>query len=253
MSLLPKLLLVSALVAGRIGSFAQSTTGEIQDTTYTITSREVKDFDKIHLQGPFNLYISQGTSESLKMDAPNEILSRMVAEVDGHTLNIHNKHDNWSQGYNSWYSDKSWWHKHKRITVYVTVKNLERLHVSGSGNVYFTGGITAESLRLRTAGSAKVDGKVDVKKLYGRMSGSGNIKLAGSAASSRIRISGSGNFSAREMVTIRSKVHVSGSGHAEVNASEEVHADVRGSAHVSYTGTAKVSSSKSGSGGVSKL
>ncbi len=252
MSLLPKLLLASALAAGSICGFAQSSP-QIQDTTYTITTRDVQGFDKIHLQGPFNLYISQGTTESLKMDAPNEILSRMVVEVNGHTLNIHNKHDNWGQGYNSWYSDKSWWHNHKRITVYITVKNLERLHVSGSGNVYFTGGITAESLRLRTAGSAKVDGKVDVKKLYSRMSGSGNIKLAGSAGSLRVRMSGSGNFSAREMATVNSHVHVSGSGHAEVNVSDDLRASVRGSAHVGYTGTAKISSSKSGSGVVSKL
>jgi len=49
-------------------------------------------------------------------------------------------------------------------------------------------------------------------------------------------------------------VHVSGSGKAQVNASDKVDAAVRGSGDVNYTGAAKiVNSSKSGSGVINRF
>jgi hypothetical protein len=252
MKLISKLLLSAAfLVAGKAG-FAQSP-GEIHEATYTITTRNLQGFSSIRLQGPFNVYIRQGNEESVKLDAPEEILGRIITEVYGGELNIHNAHDYWGDGFKSWYGQKSWWSTHKRVSVYITVKNLERLSVSGSGGVFFSGGLTAASLHLRLVGSGKMEGKVDVKKLLATMSGSGHITLAGTAGSSTVHISGSGNFAGRDLVTVSSAVHVSGSGHAEVNATENIDAALSGSAHVSYTGTAKLSTSKSGSGGVSRL
>jgi len=253
MSSLTKLLSAAALFVISNNSVAQSS-AEIKDTTYAISSRPAEGFNSIRLQGPFNVYITQGSAESLRLDAPNEILSSIVTEVNSSVLKVHNKHDYWFHAATNWYGEKSWWQTHKRVSVYITVKNLRGISVSGSGTVYFNNGISADYLRLRVVGSGKMEGKVDAKTLRGRMSGSGHIKLAGNAGSSTVRISGSGNFSARDMVTLTSAVHVSGSGHAEVNATDELSAQVRGSAHVGYTGAPKtVSSSKSGSGVVSRL
>ena len=176
-------------------------------------------------------------------------MDRIITEVSGGVLKIHNKHDNWGWGYNSWWSEKGMWHNHKKIAVYITVKDLNSIKVSGSGDVTLKEGITANSLKLMVRGSGNIEGKIDVKTLESRISGSGSVKLWGSAESSTVRIAGSGNFTARNLVTQNSAVRVSGSGHAEINANDKVDATVHGSADVSYTGTAKIiNSAKSGSG-----
>jgi len=248
------LLLSAALLMGGTTAFARRQ-GVVKADSVSVTARAVSGFDAIHIQGPFDVYISQGTSESLKLEAPEEILPRIITEVHGGTLEIRNKHDNWGTGEKSWYSEKSWWRRHKeKIKVYVTVKYLNSIKLSGSGGAFFNEGITANSLKLRVRGSGSIQGKVAVKQLQSFISGSGNIKLSGTAQSSAIRMTGSGNFNAPELVTTNSAVKVSGSGGARINASDRVDAAISGSGEVSYTGTAKtINSTKSGSGSISRF
>jgi len=77
------------------------------------------------------------------------------------------------------------------------------------------------------------------------------MKLSGKADDCTINISGSGDYTARDLVTINTAIHVSGSGDASVNASQKIDASVSGSGDIRYTGAAtQVSISKHGSGGV---
>jgi len=248
------LLIAAAFSTGFPSVFATTHTTVKTDSTIT-TTRSVSGFDGLHVQGSFEVYVTQGTTESVKFDAPEEITPRIVTEVHGNTLDIHNKHDNWGWGEKSWYSDKSWWHKHNvKIKVYVTVKELNNIKLSGSGRVSFKEGIAANTMKLTVRGSGNIDGKLAVKKLQSAISGSGNIKLSGNAETSTVKMTGSGNFDASELVTSNSAVKVSGSGGARVNANERVDAAISGSGGVSYTGTAKVvNSTKSGSGNISRF
>lgn len=218
------------------------------------TDRHLSGFSKLKIAGPFDVYITQGGTESVRIEATPDVKDRIMAEVDGSTLKIRQKHDNWGKGPNSWYSEKSVWHNHKKIMVYITAKELTGISISGSGHITFNDGITTNDLKLRVRGSGLLQGKIDVKKLKSKISGSGQMKLNGIAENSAVQISGSGNFTAKALMTEKSAIRVSGSGHAEVNASNQVDAVAHGSAAINYTGTAKiVNSSKSGSGEITRF
>jgi len=247
-----KILLVVALLAGGNYAFAAPQTIEKTDSLQTV-ERPVSSFNGIKIAGPFIVHITQGSTESLKFEAPAEIISRIVTDVSGHTLKIHNAHDNWSTGEKSWYSEKSWWRHHKKIVVYVTAKNLNSISISGSGNVILENGVTSDALKLRVRGSGDMLGKIEVKTLKSSISGSGHIRISGTAGNSTVKVTGSGNFEAPELVTSNSAIHVSGSGGVKVNASDKIDAAISGSGGVSYTGTAKVSTRKSGSGSISRF
>lgn len=103
------------------------------------------------------------------------------------------------------------------------------------------------------ASMGHVEGNVTAIALKTKVSGSGNVDLTGSAKRSTVRIFGSGQFSGLGLVTTDAAVHISGSGHAGVNASNQVDAALHGSAGLTYTGTANIHTRKSGSAGVSKL
>jgi putative autotransporter adhesin-like protein len=80
------------------------------------------------------------------------------------------------------------------------------------------------------------------------------MKLSGSAESSTVRVVGSGDYTARNLLTVSCAVRVSGSGDAEINASDKVDAAVNGSGDVRYTGAAKnINSRKSGSGDITRF
>jgi hypothetical protein len=245
------------IVPGKEQHMRQILTTLVVLTTVTgfgqTTTRRVSDFHSIKIQGPFDVYITQGDSESVTLNAPEEILSRMVTAVEGGVLKVHPRHDNWSQGPKSWYGDKSWWHTHPRISVYITTKSLRRLVSSGSTAIQFKEGINTDHLKIVVRGSGHVEGKVSAMALKTKVSGSGHVALAGTAKKASIRIFGSGEFSGKDLATTDAAVHISGSGHAAVNASNQVNAALHGSAGISYTGTDNIHTRKSGSGSVSKL
>ncbi|MBS1531027.1 MAG: DUF2807 domain-containing protein, partial [Bacteroidetes bacterium] len=211
--------------------------------------------DKLKIAGPVDIHIVQGTTESVKVMAPPEVINRVLVEVDGGVLKIRNKHDNWGQGEDSWYGDKSVWQKkHYRITAYVTVVALKSITISGSGSAKFGEGVKADHFSLTLRGSGSAEGKIEARSLVTIISGSGNVKLTGTAGTSRLKVSGSGVFTATDLITSNSNVHVSGSGDARVNASESLTAGVSGSGNVNYTGTAKsITRTTSGSGSISRF
>ncbi len=241
------LLIVFVLASGR-------TVFAAPDSLSTIEPH-VSNFNKLKIAGPVDIQIVQGTTESLKITAPAEVIDRITVEVTGGVLKIHNKHDNWGKSELSWYGDKSVWQKkHYRITAYLTVNELKSISISGSGTVKFADGIKADHLNLRLRGSGNMGGKIDTKSLVTTISGSGKIKLSGDANNSRLKVSGSGVFAAPELVTSNSNVHVSGSGDAKINANESITAGISGSGSVNYTGAVKnISTTKSGSGNISRF
>ena len=138
---------------------------------------------------------------------------------------------------------------HKKIAVYITVKDIRSIVLSGSGDFYFKDGLNSNKLEIACSGSGDVIGNINVKILNVSQSGSGDVKVSGKAETSTVSVTGSGDFSGRSLVTINSMIRLSGSGDASVNATQKLDAHVSGSGDISYTGGAKqVSSSSSGSG-----
>jgi len=241
------------LLTGYNAALAQTNSIAKADTS-ALTNLHLSGFSGIKIGGPFDVHITQGSEESVTMQVPEDVKNRITTEVVGGVLKIRKTHDNWGQGEKSWYSDKSVWRNHKKIIVYITAKSLNFISMSGSGHITFAEGVNAESLKLRVRGSGVLQGKIAVKVLKSSISGSGKIELSGNASSSTTRISGSGEFAARGLLTANSAVRVSGSGHAEINASDKVDAVLHGSANVNYTGDAKiVNTSKSGSAEVRRF
>lgn len=233
MKALTKILFALILFAGVNSAFAET------------EDRHLTGFKGVDVQGSFDVYITQGANESVKVEAPGDIIERVKTEVEGGVLKIYNKGNSSDWNFNPFGS-------HKKVLIYVVAKDLNTVTVSGSGDVYFKNGITTPSLKLRVSGSGDLSGKVQVKDLEASVSGSGDMRLTGSAASANVRVSGSGDFRGGDLSTISTAVRVSGSGDASVNASTKVDASVSGSGDVHYSGNPKsVSKSKSGSGDIS--
>jgi len=223
-------LFAAMLVLGISNAFAQKT-----------EDRHLSGFNAISVGGSYDVYVTQGSTESVKVVAPEDEMEHIVTEVQNGVLKIYNRKDDWNWS----------WGGHKKEMVYVTIKEVNAIGVSGSGDVFFKDGISSPSLKLRVSGSGDVTGKLDVKTLESHISGSGDMKLSGKADDCTINISGSGDYTARDLVTINTAIHVSGSGDASVNASQKIDASVSGSGDIKYTGSAtQVSISKHGSGSV---
>jgi len=246
MSSFTKILLAAMLVTGGGYYTIAKPHPSVKVTPSETQDRHLAGFNGVSVSGSFDVYITQGTAESVKVEAPSDVIAHIITEVNGGVLKIYNKNNTWH-----W---EGFWGNHKKIAIYIVAKDLNSIGISGSGDVYFKEGITTNSLKLRINGSGDMLGKVDVKTLESSISGSGDMKLSGRAETSTVSVVGSGDFTARNLETLSSAVRVTGSGDAEINASDKVDAAIHGSGDIRYTGAAKsVYSSKSGSGDVTRF
>ena len=234
MKALKKLILAAVMVVASASVFAKNNTED----------RHLTGFNAVNVAGSFDVYITQGSSESVKVDAPADIIGRIVTEVEGGTLKIYTKRDD----NNSWS-----WHD-KKVVIYVALKDVNAITLAGSGDIFFKEGLKATSLKLKLSGSGDITGKLNVKNLDSSIAGSGDITISGSADTSTVSVVGSGDFTAQGMTTGSTRVSVAGSGDARVNVSDKLDASVVGSGDVHYTGSPKsINTSKAGSGSVTRM
>ncbi len=244
MKTLSRILLATTLIAGTTQTFAKPAP-TVNISRYEVQDRHLSGFSAVAVSGSFDVYITQGSTESVKVEANGNEIDKIITEVKDGVLKIYNKS---SSGFTwNWNSDS------KRV-VRIVAKDLKSIGMSGSGDIYFKEGFRTQALKVSTSGSGDIEGKVDVKNLESVSTGSGDIKLTGRADVSNIRISGSGDFSGKNLVTISTTIRISGSGDATVNATEKIDASTSGSGDVRYTGGARnVNSNTSGSGDLIKF
>jgi hypothetical protein len=237
-----KLIIVAALVASSGASFAKPVK-PAHVRFADIEDRKVSDFKGISISGSYNYYIKQGSTNAVRVEAPAGLLPYIVTEVKGGVLNVSTKnHTSLSHLFNS-----------EKIAVYITAKDINSIHFSGSGDVYFKEGINSTDMRISMSGSGDLSGKITATSVECSLTGSGDLRISGRAENAKIKLVGSGDLSARELQTVNSYVELVGSGDASVNATGSLNAKLSGSGDINYSGNPKsISKSKSGSGGISR-
>jgi len=216
--------------------------------TFTVFAQKEKrnhsDFDGVSLAYPAKLIITQGNSFSVELEGDRDDLEEIRTEVRGSTLVI--KHDReWS-----WFSRRDI----SDVTIHVTMKDVRKISVSGSGKAESDGKLIARDLDLDVSGSGKIDLNTDAEDVTIDISGSGTVVLEGKGDDGDIEISGSGTLYAEDFSTHTFQIEISGSGKCEVNVSQTLDADISGSGSVYYKGNPeKVRSNISGSGRVRRI
>lgn len=242
MKALFKIFLLLLLATGPGYTFAKPVPVTTTTPNETV-DRHLSGFSAVNVAGSFDVYITQGSTESVKVEAPSDVIDRILTEVNNGVLKIYNKHDTFNWG--------NWWNSHKKIAVYVVAKDLNAINLTGSGDVSFKEGFTTNSLKLRISGSGDMTGKIEVKTLECSVSGSGDMRLTGRAGSNTVSMVGSGDYTARNLITASTAIRLTGSGDAYIHATEKVDAALHGSGDIHCSGSPKnVSKSKSGSGDI---
>ena len=181
-------------------------------------SRNVRDFEEVELRGVGDLSIEQTGSESLTVEAEEDVIPKVTTKVVNDRLIIG--------------SEFNTMHTTVPITYRLTVKDLSALEVLGSANV--------------EAKSIKTD------SLEVTISGAGNVRMDGKSDEQEINISGSGIYQAKDLQSKEVKINVAGAGSAIVNVSEELDAEISGVGSVEYIGDPTVKQDVNGAGQVGK-
>nr|QNO43670.1 hypothetical protein FICJDHNH_00010 [Methanosarcinales archaeon ANME-2c ERB4]QNO43975.1 hypothetical protein AECFJODE_00028 [Methanosarcinales archaeon ANME-2c ERB4]QNO50627.1 hypothetical protein JEJMEHHC_00008 [Methanosarcinales archaeon ANME-2c ERB4] len=228
------LLFATLFACGCIGPYSDCITGSGNVVSEEFT---VDEFHSVGFGIPGNVYITQGTPQSLMIEAEDNVLEVLTAKVENGRLTI---------------SSDRCFRNIKPINVYVSMNEVRDLSNSGSGDIIGQSEINSDTLKLSISGSGSSDLTMNVEELNTVISGSGKSNLKGTAKVHNSVIRGSGDINAFDLSTERTDITISGSGNAQVDASRELDVSIFGSGNVYYTGDAALNQTVSGSGIVVK-
>lgn len=201
-------------------------------------ARTVGAFSKLRVEGPFDVRVNQAGSEGLKVSADDNIEPLIESRIDGDTLVLRIQE---RSGYST---------RHAPV-VWLDVKQLQALQISGSGDVSMER-LKGESFSVSLSGSGDLRiGLLEVKQLTAHLSGSGDLQVAGRAEQQTWSLTGSGDVDARSLIGAAAKAQLSGSGDLGLGVVDTLDVSLSGSGDLSYAGRPKLTQRVSGSGEVS--
>ena len=169
----------------------------------------VQPFDQLEASGVFNVVLTQGAKESVKIEAEDNLQPLFEVKNDGGKLMVDMKKD-------------SHFNSKKKMTVYITFKNLKSMDLKMVGNVSSEGNLNFGDLSLANKSVGSVDLALNAQRLDIKNKSIGNLKLSGKANNAVIRSNSVGAIKASELLVQTMDIDNDGVGSAEVNAVKEL-------------------------------
>ena len=217
----------------------------------------LNSFHSITINSSMDVKLKQGATQSVVAEGNSNIIERIKTEVSNGTWKADLMKGNYS---------------FKKLIVHITIPNLEKLKISGSGDIMvdhfetdnlgiyingsgdiaFNNGLHIDrELDIAVSGSGDIMVKdLNVQSTNCRISGSGDIHLTGKSENAQYRIAGTGDVDAMNLMTSNADININGSGDVHLHASNQLDVSVNGSGDVYYKGNANVKSSINGSGDI---
>jgi len=205
-------------------------------------TRKASNFDSIEVSYPAQVFVSQGSSESVKIEAEDNVLPGLKTEVRDDTLKIY------YQAQNDKHVNPT-----KTVKITIVVKELKDINFESAGELTLDG-IEADDLNVSVSGAGNLElNDITAHNLSVDLSGAGSMTASGKSDDLRITISGFGSYEGKDMHSKTADVDLSGAGSATLWVDEELDAQISGAGSINYYGTASVSKSISGIGGVTHV
>ena len=193
-------------------------------------TREVSSFSEIRLDGAGRLFITQGTDESLEIEAEDNIIGELTSEVQGDTLVLG-------------YQDKPWATTvipTNGITYTLTVVDLTGITFNGAGDLELSS-LDTSSLAVEINGAGQMDiDALRADNLSVLIAGTGTISVGGQVSSQDVIIDGAGNYQAGDLETVSTSIEINGIGNGTVWATDSLEINIDGGGTLNYYGTPSV-------------
>ncbi len=183
-------------------------------------------FNAIKVSGGIDIYISQSDAEAVAVSATEQKYRDDIKTViENGTLRVY------FDSKLSWNKDK------KKLKVYISFKNLERLEASGACDVHVAGTIEVPSLSLSMSGASDFKGAVNVTRLMMESSGASDTKISGTATNATIQSSGASDVKGYDLVTENCTAKATGASDINITVNKELNVHASGASDVFYRGS----------------
>ncbi|HMI05265.1 MAG TPA: head GIN domain-containing protein [Pedobacter sp.] len=203
----------------------------------------ITNFTEVSVSSGIDLYLTQSSSENIRVNAHPDLLKNVVVEKKGNNLSIRYK-DNISWGR---------LFKGQSIKVYVNYKTLQAISASGGSDVYSQNTLKTDKLSISASGGSDIDLNVIAKDIQIQTSGGSDVNIKGNATNMEASSSGGSDIDALGFVVENARVTASGGSDTSVHVTKALDVTASGGSDVNYKGNPAVKKSSGKSGEVNKI
>ncbi len=197
--------------------------------------RKISNVESVSIGAGMNLFITQGSTEELRIEAEDNLISHLVTEVKNGRLSI--RFNNVIFGVTN----------KEPINIFLTIKDLKEIDAS-SGASITSEGISTDNLSIDLSSGAIGEIIVDVNNLDIEISSGAQIEISGNTDYQEVSLSSAGNYEAKDLESRTAVMDLSGGARAVINVSEKLDADVSSGASLKYIGLPQIISNISSGG-----
>jgi Putative auto-transporter adhesin, head GIN domain len=187
------------------------------------------NFNAIKISGGMDLYLSQSDNEAIAVSASEERFKEGIkTNIENNVLNIY------------YDGEKKWNSQKKKLRVYVSFKNLEKLNASGACDIVVSGSIAVSALSMQLSGACDFKGMVKVNTLKLNLSGASDVKISGTANTVDIESNGASDVKGYDLVTDFCNAKASGASDINITVNKELNANANGASDIHFKGSALI-------------
>jgi hypothetical protein len=178
----------------------------IGSSTVVSESRTVGSFTGIQITSFANVFVTQDTVESLRIESNDNIIGRVRTSLNGTTLVVDLQEGSYSN---------------VTVNVYASMKKIKLLESIGSATFSSMNSILTDSITCK-------------------ITGAGSVTLTGKTNYENVIITGSGEIHNAKLISSFCTVTISGTGNVEAQVTQQLNAMIAGTGTVVYTGNPAV-------------
>ena len=196
--------------------------------------RTVSGFDSISVSNSINLIIEQTGTETLKIEADDNVVPLVKTSVRNRELRIN--------------LTATSLRATAPIICYISVKDLRKISLSNSSGLVCKE-LRTDELNIDMNNASRGEIIVYTDSIDAKITNSAHLDISGEAESQKIEVNNSGAYNAKELKSKECEVKAKNIGFATVNVSTQLNATVSTDGQVNYIGNPEVVNTKISSEG----
>ena len=209
--------------------------GVVGNRNIVTIERTIKaDFTGIKVSTGIDLFIRQGSTNAITVEADENLHDLIITEVKEGILKI--------------YTDKNIW-KSKARKVYVTIENLTLLKASSGSNVKSESVINTNEIYIDASSGASIDIEVVAKSAVTEASSGADVKIKGTTINHTARASSGSSINAYKLKSTNANASASSGASINIYASKNMDAKASSGGAIDYTGNPTRINKEASSGG----
>ncbi|MDU8886524.1 head GIN domain-containing protein [Yeosuana sp. MJ-SS3] len=184
-----------------------------------------ESFNSIHVSRGLDVYLTQSNTQSIKVEADENLHDIIVVEVENGELKI-------TTTENIAHS--------KAQKVMVSFSDVSKITSTSGSDVYSTNVISVDNLRLKTTSGSDMELEVDTNTLECKSTSGSDLRLSGKTKNLIAEATSGSDIKAGKLMAESSQVEVTSGADITINTSQELNAKASSGGDITYYGNPEI-------------